>query len=333
MNKTREIYDSLLQELQEKTIGPDKIISRKYTSSNGIGLIYSVFSGERMRALAIPSDKTLSETQFPVWKGVKIYLASMPEYDDPSRTYIVLQQITGTEAYIFEIVVENLRRVVETLSSSKGTADTVLNVLKKWEFFFSHGRVPLLTASEAQGLYGELLFLEGLIQRFGLNAVNTWYSEKNTHDFYIGQHGVEVKTSDKQAPYYAHINSEYQLDDSDVNGHLYLKMYALRSDRSGGQKLSELIWNIRDLLKSDIAVLNIFDKKLQTLGYFDAAEDYYYTGYTLRDVYLFEVKPGFPRLVKKDIPNGIYHIEYDISISEGMNYAVEDDEFFRKLEE
>ena len=37
MNKTREIYDSLLQELQEKTIGPDKIISRKYTSSNGIG--------------------------------------------------------------------------------------------------------------------------------------------------------------------------------------------------------------------------------------------------------------------------------------------------------
>lgn len=57
MNKTREIYDSLLQELQEKTIGPDKIISRKYTGINGIGLIYSVFSGERMRALAIPQTK------------------------------------------------------------------------------------------------------------------------------------------------------------------------------------------------------------------------------------------------------------------------------------
>lgn len=333
MSSTGEMYNALLQEIQERTLAPNKIISKKYTCMNGIGLIYSISSGMRMRNLAIPADKTLHERQFPVWKGVKIELAAMPKYDDLSQMYIVLQQMPGTEAYIFEIVAEDLRRTVEKLTSSNSTADAVLNVLKRWRLFFSSGRIPVLTVSEAQGLYGELLFLKELLLRLGSNAVNTWYGEKNTHDFYIGQHAVEVKTSDKQAPYYAHINSEYQLDDSDVNGYLYLKMYALRSDRSGGQRLPTLIKTVRDLLKSDVAVLSIFDEKLKAVGYLDAAEDYYSNGYTVRDTYLFEVRPGFPRLIKKDIPKGIYHIEYDVSVSEGMNCAVEDDEFFRKLEE
>lgn len=333
MSSTGEIYNALLQEIQKKTLAPNEIINKKYTCMNGIGLIYSIFSGIRMRALAIPADKTLYEGQFPVWKGVKIELASLPEYDDPSQLYVILQQMPGTEAYIFEIVAEDLRRTVEKMISSNSIMDAVLNVLTKWRVFFSSGRIPVLTASEAQGLYGELMFLKELLLRFGANAVNAWYGEKNTHDFYIGQHAVEVKTSDKQAPYYAHINSEYQLDDSDVNGHLYLKMYALRSDRSGGQRLPALIKMIRDLLRLDEAVLSIFDEKLEAEGYLDAAEDYYSNGYTVRDTYLFEVRSGFPRLIKKDIPKGIYHIEYDVSVSEGMNCAVEDDEFFRKLEE
>lgn len=333
MSSTGEMYNALLQEIQERTLAPNKIISKKYTCTNGIGLIYSISSGLRMRALAITADKKMNEGEFPAWKGVKIELASIPEYDDPAQLYIILQQMPGTEAYIFEIVAEDLRRTVEKLTFSNSIADAVLNILKKWKVFFSSGRIPVLTASEAQGLYGELLFLKELLQRFGSNAVNTWYGEKNTHDFYIRQHAVEVKTSDKQAPYYAHINSEYQLDDSDVNGRLYLKMYALRSDGSGGQRLPTLIKTVRELLQSDAVDLNIFDEKLKAVGYLDAAADYYSNGYTVRDTYLFEISLDFPRLIKEDIPKGIYHIEYDVSVSEGMNCAVEDDEFFRKLEE
>lgn len=333
MNRTSEIYYSLLQDIQTKHFGLDEVICRKYTCTNGIGLIYSISFRERMRALAISADKIIDEEYFPLWKGIRIAFVTLPEYDDPSQQYITLQQMPETEAYIFEIVIEDLRRTMEMLPSYDKMVDTVLNVLKKWKIFFSKGQMPILTKRESQGLYGELLFLRELVHHLGFNSVNNWYSGHNTHDFYIGQHAVEVKTSAKQAPYYAHINSEYQLDDSDVNGSLYLKMYALRIDECGGQRLPEIINDIRNLLNSDSAALAMFNKKLKAAGYLDAAEDYYKDGYTIRDTYLFDVKPGFPRLIKADLPDGIYHIEYDVSISEGLKYAVEANEIFRKLEE
>ena len=57
MSSTGEMYNALLQEIQERTLAPNKIISKKYTCTNGIGLIYSISSGLRMRALAITADK------------------------------------------------------------------------------------------------------------------------------------------------------------------------------------------------------------------------------------------------------------------------------------
>lgn len=324
MNKTLEIYHALLQELQTKSYDPGSRIHRQYTCQNKIGIIYSLSVGTRMRALGIPADKTSQNVNFPVWKGVKIDLVIMPEYAPSNQLFIELQQMPGTESYIFEIVADDLRFAVDILPSRQGSTKAILDRLKKWKDFFATGKLPVLSEIKAQGLFGELLFLKELITEMGINAVNYWSGINNeTHDFYIGQNAVEIKTTSTQAPYMAHVNSEYQLDDHDVNGKLFLRMYAFRKDKNGGQRLPNLIEEIRNMLSDDLFARNCFDGKLGKAGYLDVAADYYQDGYTIRDAYSFEVRNGFPRINKESVPNGIYNMEYSVAIAQCMDFAIE----------
>lgn len=334
MNKTSKMYNALLQELQTKAYDPSKNIHRKYTCRNDVGIIYSMSVASRMRALEFPADKMVKDTSFPVWQGVKIDLVTMPEYSHQNQMYIELQQMPGPDAYIFEIVADDLRRGIDTLQSSQGSTKRTLAILKKWKDFFSAGKLPILTGIKEQGLFGELLFLKELINDAGPSAVNTWSGVNNeTHDFYVGQNAVEIKTTSKQAPYMAHINSEYQLDDHDVNGILFLRMYALRKDTNGGQRLPELINIIRRLIKDASSASRTFEEKIAKAGYLDAAEDYYHEGYTIRETYSFDVKKDFPRIVKKNLPNGIYNLEYSVAIAQCMDYAIEAKDLLRRIKE
>lgn len=332
MNKTSEIYSSLLDDLQKNKYNKNSIIHRKYTCANNMGIIYSVSVDTQMRSLEIPVDKISKSLDFPIWKGVKIGLVTMPDYAPDNQLYIHLQQMQGTEAYIFEIVVEDLRRCLERMPTFKESTECTMDTLKKWKNFFSSGKTPILTNESAQGLYGELLFLYELIFNMGTTSVNCWAGASNeTHDFYIGQNAVEIKTTSTQAPYMAHINSEYQLDNLDVYGKLFLRMYALRKNSNGGQRLPEIVEKIRVMLQKDFYSKSFFDIKLSEAGYLDAAAEYYQEGYTIREIYSFEVKDGFPRIAKQNVPNGVYKLEYAISIAQCMDYAIESKDLFKGI--
>ena len=299
MNKTIELYQALFKDLRSNSYGINSNIYRKYVCECGEGIVYSVSVRERARALSVPILTENKKLTFPVWKGVEISLVTLPEYSSEDQLYIQLKQITGTESYIYEIVVEDIRKALAEAKHTKEFATVTQSILKKWKDFFGSGKNPILSEISAQGLYGELLFLKELIEELGSPVVNSWAGINNeTHDFYIGQNAVEIKTTITQAPYMAHINSEYQMDDHDVNGQLFLRMYAFRKDSTGGQKLPELIHKIRKMLSSDSSILDLFNYKLLKAGFFDITENYYTMGYTQREIYSFEVKKGFPRVIR-----------------------------------
>ena len=331
MNKTHEMYQSLITELNETGYGPQANNSRKYISENGIGLIYSISIAHQMRSMAIPIEGVDRNVDYPVWRGVRIDAVTITEYSR-DQVYIQLKQASETEGHIFEIVAEDLRLGIEKITDRKKTGATVRKILKKWKDFFSTGRRPILGEKQEQGLVGELLFLNELIKKADTKAVGFWESGTSTHDFYISNNAVEVKTSICQAPYYGHINSEYQLDKKDINGSLFLRMYALRRSPRDGKRLPQIINETRELLISDETMSDLFESKIFTLGYFDSAADYYQNGYTIRDKYTFSIDDDFPKLIKSGIPEGIYHIEYDINVGECMDFAISTDELFRKLE-
>lgn len=332
MNKTNELYEALFKDLKANNYKIDSNLYRKFVCKCGEGVVYSVSVKERNRGLAIPIGVENKKIKFPEWKGVEISFVTLPEYSDDDQLYIQLKQMPGMESYIYEIVVEDIRKALSNVNHASDFAQVTHSILKKWKDFFSLGKKPVLSESSAQGLYGELLFLKELIEELGTPVVNSWAGINNeTHDFYIGQNAVEVKTTATQAPYMAHINSEYQLDDHDVNGRLFLRMYALRKDSNGGQKLPELIRSIRKLFVADTSIMEVFNDKLIKAGYFDVTESYYTTGYSKRETYSFEIKKGFPRVIRVELPNGIYDLEYNVSIAQCMDFAIEAKELIKAL--
>lgn len=101
----------------------------------------------------------------------------------------------------------------------------------------------------------------------------------------------------------------------------FLRFYAFRKSHSEGEKLPELIAEIRGKLGENLSMMQKFNEKLKKYGYFDEAEDSYTIGYYQRDNYCFAVKDSFPRITKDAVPLGVADLTYRVSIMSCMPYA------------
>ena len=76
-----------------------------------------------------------------------------------------------------------------------------------------------------------------------------------------------------------------------------------------------------------------FDEKLRQYGYFDEAEDLYATGFEARDAFYFEVRDGFPKIIRSMCQPGISKVIYELMISHCMSFECSEDNVFAVLEE
>lgn len=321
MSFTADIYKEILSDVTAETNCTLPFAMRMVKFDNGIMVVFAVNIATRMRAAFLSVASEASKNKFPHWKGVEINTAALPAYgiDTP---FVVLSQLPNSASDIFEIVVEDLRNQLKAAKNDEESLTVITEVLAKWKEFFTADKELIMSEIRQQGLYGELLFLNECMNFQGAEAVLHWAgSEDETHDFYFGPNAVEVKTTSVQAPYFASISSEYQLDNGDVPGKLFLRFYAFRKSHSGGEKLPELIAEIRGRLGENLSMMQKFNEKLKKYGYFDEAEDSYTVGYYQRDTYCFAVKDSFPRITKDTVPLGIADLTYRVSIMSCMPYA------------
>ena len=316
MTLTREIYEELLSSSDDGK----KQISKRYDIAMQY-LIYAASKRDKIRHLYFIINEDDLDS-IPACNGIEMDLVKLPEYDANSY-FCNLKQAQGSESYIFETIVEDIR--LKT-SEKPGTSIVaiVAVILRKWKEFFAKNRELIISSERQQGLYGELRFLEYLIRIKGEKAVNYWTGcNYETHDFYVDSNAIEIKTTSTKAPYKMHISSEYQLDDKEVEGQLFLKFYALRKSESDGEKLGEIITRIRDVLKNNPHALLKFNEKLEEYGYFDAVAEKYTTGYSDRMESIYNVCDNFPRITAKDLTQGISNCLYDLSVDQCIDYTVE----------
>lgn len=331
-NRSSEIYLSLLGDIQKDAYSKGPHVYRKHVMNCGVPLIYSVAVEDKLRAILVPIEARDSKSFFDSCHGIEVNVVTLNDYSN-DQVYVQYSQIENTDNLIFETVVEDLRLNLENKNPCS-FVNTNNRVLKKWKNFFCSKKETILSSNEEIGLYGELFFLRKLVNIFGCNMVDSWAGPKNeTHDFYIGSNAVEVKTTVKHAPYQAHINSEYQLDKKDVDGKLYLAMFAFRKDSSGLNTLPKLIEDIRENLSDDSHELDIFNDKIFKVGYIDLVEERYKNSFTLRNEFLFCVADGFPCVYKSMLPKGVYDVEYNLSIDLCEKYAVNPNEIDNILKE
>lgn len=331
MSFTADLYKAISDDMRKGSIRTAPYASRLITNANGAIAVYAINMITGMKSAHFAVGSTAPKNAFPSWKGIEISLAKFPAYAS-EQEYVGLTQLPQSADHIFEIVVEDIRISVNDAKSQEEILPAIISTLAKWREFFQSDRDILLSEDRQQGLFGELLFLEESISSIGNVSVVHWAgSDAEPHDFYIASDAVEVKTTSRKAPYSAHISNEYQLDNQDVPGKVYLRFYALRRSNSSGEKLSDIIDRIRQVLSEDPQMLSMFNLKLHKYGYLEEVSEYYGAGYFVRDTYSFAIDEGFPRITKKTLEKGIFDTEYAISIAQCIPFAIDNEGLYSAL--
>jgi hypothetical protein len=145
-------------------------------------------------------------------------------------------------------------------------------------------------------------------------------------DFQLPDVAIESKTSVVKSPRSIHIASERQLDDTGTPS-LLLALAVLDERRGGsGESLNKCVDRIREQLSSASARAR-FDGRLVQVGYLPGQRDLYdEPRYTLRDLHFWHVREDFPRIVEKDLSDGVGDCSYSISLSGLGDYRVTADE-------
>ena len=189
-----------------------------------------------------------------------------------------------------------------------------------WQLFMQPPRNGPLSVEEQTGLFGELHFLDQLLDRnlLGQLAVDAWDGPmRGAQDYRINGGGVEVKSSTASEGFVAKIQSLEQLDDGETSP---IFLVALRLvTTAGGCKLPELVGMLRERLETK-GGRTMFDRKLIAVGYHDDHSESYDRCLTVTEARIYKVDAGFPRLFRGNIAHAIRRASYEIDI-DGIDSA------------
>ena len=216
----------------------------------------------------------------------------------------------------------------QDLLDSTATAkndDDAYNILSaryfSWKKLFRPNSAKM-SDSEIMGLIGELLFLHDyMIPQWGIEkSLDSWMGPEKTHKDYSTEsfwYEIKAVSAGKES---IRISSIEQLDGDDEG---YLAVYCLEkmSPSFSGIKLNGLVQNLMTKMGT-LSNRETFMSKLSLYNY-DFSPEYDNFVYTNVGFSMFRVLEGFPRLCRKNIPNAINKIQYDLFLSELEEYKLQ----------
>jgi hypothetical protein len=279
-----------------------------------------------------------SRNRWPSCLGLELFLRRLSgDGADEATPGVTLKEPRFAD--VFTALAEDLARQVTEAGSAAAQVKTLLGQLARWQKFLA-ASAEGLTAEQQRGLYGELHVLRSdLLPALGAaTAVNGWTAPGGAHqDFQFATGAVEVKTTVAKQPLAVRITSERQLDDTGIAA-LFLHVVVLDErevdlGRSGeGESLPALVEDLRKRLKEQPGVLELFNDRLLEDGYLDAhAPRYEGRRFCLRREMTFRVGRGFPRLVERDLPEGVGDVSYALSLAACKEFSVLPGEMVARL--
>lgn len=192
----------------------------------------------------------------------------------------------------------------------------VAAIVRAWQSAWKPARQAMDKIVQV-GLFGELLVLRSLmVPILGPAAVYQWSGpECERHDFVGDQLHIEVKTTRKSRP--EHEISRLDQLHAPVGCQLLFVSVQLEESIGGNESLASLVDAIIDLLRGDVAALDLFMTKMTNMGW---SEEVRNSGELLRffvrgaDVYA--VDDDFPRLPDGfSPPSGVVSVKYAIDLA------------------
>lgn len=285
-------------------------------------------TGQHLYIMSISKNVAIPELKNYRFKGVEIFTIEI-ENNTELNIYLLDNELKD----IFSLFIQNILEDIQKSITENEALTTTLNVVSKWKKLFDKINFNGLSLDQQKGLIGELLFLNYLLnnEKTSVNTVNTWTSAERdfqAKDFTLGSVGVEVKFTTSKQPRIK-VSNERQLDAENLN-ELFLVLYSTEAVKDNGISLNSIIEQTRQNISNE-EVRNIFNGKLQLNGYFDEDKEHYGKMYSIKKTFAFAVTSAFPKIVKNQLPLGVYDTSYSIEISAVENFSIELEEIFSNI--
>ena len=260
----------------------------------------------------LPLDDRESAPEIQESNALSISVSSFQSTGRIVRFLDVMCLSPDLESVFGEFVDEMLARI----SHHKSCVGAVRSTIDDFRSLLMRAAAGRITKGMAAGLIAELLVLNRLLDRMP-SAWKAWLGPTgNRHDFRTGNTSLEVKSSLRPGASSVTINSLDQLE-IPTGGSLHLLRFVLEPASNGLLSVSSLARNA--LSKSDDP--DRLNELLASVGCSNVdAEDWNRYSFRCESESLYEVKPGFPRLVISMLtggiaPHGVHEVSYHIDLS------------------
>jgi len=332
MNEIEEVW----RELSKTDDGGDPT-TRVYrllgSSAEGVRASIAGIDQALELLIEVPPNWNDGKRKLPEWHGMGFSILPLKLQPRPENCQLALSLRDEDQRSIFLAFCNDLVANLEDAKSTKDRNEKIEESIQKWGRFFQKCGVDGLNVHQQSGLFGELTWLDGMIESgLDLNCVvESWKGcERNFHDFDMTGHVIEVKTTMTKEPQQIIVNNERQLDERNLNS-LHLFFVAIRKTDGGGSTLPTKVELIRKKLKSSATALLRFEDCLINAGYHEHHTPIYKSHFIIGEETLFEVRDDFPRII--DTPDGVGSLKYGLLISACRSFEADIQSYLASLKE
>jgi hypothetical protein len=287
-----------------------------------IGAPCTLFAGRRLPGgeeavlIGFHNMRSLPDSHLPQGHGFEVVRL----HADPTganRLVVALARKVGGSLELFTMMAEDLVNLLDDCAAAdEGEAlRRFLGRIRAWQDFMDRHREGVLSAESEQGLFGELVLLDCMLEA-GVPArqlIEAWQGPMDgLHDFMFGTGGVEVKTSLSTSGFRATVTSLDQLDDSQRQP---IFVAAIRlAIHSSGRTLPEMADAIMAKLRGSPVSLEMFEVNLMRAGLLPGTAGHYTRRFLHASTVVLAVQESFPRLTRANVPPAIRNVRYEIDL-------------------
>ena len=272
--------------------------------------------GEEAVLVGFLGARSLPDSKLPQGHGFEVLRL---ERDPTGADHLVvaLARRPGGSAELFAMMAEDLVGLLDRWAGAR--EDIVLlrflARIRAWQDFMNRHRESALSAKNEQGLFGELVLLERMLEA-GLpprDVLDAWQGPVDgLQDFILGSGGIEVKTTLSTGGFPATVSSLEQLDDG-LRKPLFVAAIRLAL-HSSGITLPEMVDIIRGRLYGNREVLETFDIRLMQAGLLGSTFSRYTRRFLHTSSAMLCVQGDFPRLMRANVHPVVRKARYEIDL-------------------
>lgn len=260
--------------------------------------------------LAAADRKTVAERYPRSSRGIAVEAVE----SGAGKLSFFLREQPGIPEGVFPAVIEDVLEAGEAAPAGRGLR-VALERFSSWQAALSRNQGEL-SAEEARGIFGELVVARDLlIPQVGTGrTVQVWRApeDDHVHDFAGTGWELEVKTFLEPGETF-HVSADGQLEPEPSN-RLFVATVSLEAAEEG-VSIHELVQQMENGNDLEPEVREELKNAMIRRGCVARSLDVEATRrYRVVALELYDVREGFPRLPRKQLPRGVSAVRYEVSL-------------------